>query len=289
MRTQLFITAATALALTGVAACAPGGRATARTSLDCPATQGELTRTAVAADHKTCTYLTSNGAEVSLQLIPVAGNAEATLATLEASLAAPTPESLAEAAKAEAEEAKATTEPKAVSGAAKAADETAKDANAVAKDAEQAAAEAAADARADQVDVDIPGVHVQAHGRNADGSPETARVNLPGIHITADEDDAQVRIGGMSINANGGEATVKVMRDTRLKGEAFSREKRGLRATYIYSGRNLPNGYRFVGYEAAGPKVGPLAVAIVRSKSASRHGEDAYPDVKKLVRRNGGV
>ncbi|MFN9711764.1 MAG: hypothetical protein ACK547_02120, partial [Alphaproteobacteria bacterium] len=65
--------------------------------------------------------------------------------------------------------------------------------------------------------------------------------------------------------------------------------KRGIRATYIYTGKDLPTGYRFVGYEACGPKSGPITVAIVKSKLDSDAGEEMYPDVKKLVRKNGGV
>jgi hypothetical protein len=79
------------------------------------------------------------------------------------------------------------------------------------------------------------------------------------------------------------------MSDQRLKGEAFSREKRGLHATFIYTGENLPNGYRFVGYEAAGPKAGPLAVAVVRAKTVEEDEHGIHRDVKRLVRRNSGV
>jgi hypothetical protein len=78
-------------------------------------------------------------------------------------------------------------------------------------------------------------------------------------------------------------------RDVRLRGEALSRDRRGLRATFIYTGKDLPDGYRFVGYEAGGPKAGPITVAVVKSKIDGEDNGDIYPDVKKLVRRNGGV
>ena len=93
------------------------------------------------------------------------------------------------------------------------------------------------------------------------------RVDLPGIHITANENDesAKVRVGPISIDANDSSATIRSRREVRLRGEAFSREKRGIRATFIYTGKDLPAGYRFVGYEAGGPKTGPIAVAIVKS------------------------
>jgi hypothetical protein len=114
-------------------------------------------------------------------------------------------------------------------------------------------------------------------------------VRLPGIHIDAGDEDAQVKIGGLTINAQDDEATVRMSRDVRLKGEALSRQKRGVRATFIYTGKNLPDGYRLVGYEAAGPKTGPLTVAVVKSKSDGEDGGEVYGDVKRLVRRNAGV
>ena len=80
-------------------------------------------------------------------------------------------------------------------------------------------------------------------------------------------------------------------RDVRLRGEALSRDRRGLRATFIYTGDDLPNGYRFVGYEAGGPKVGPITVAVVKSKSEGHDGSDIYPrreEAGAQERRGGG-
>jgi len=56
---------------------------------------------------------------------------------------------------------------------------------------------------------------------------------------------------------------------------------------FIYKGDDLPGGYRVVGYEAGGPKSGPITVAVVKSKE-SFDGDDIYNDVKRLVRKNGG-
>ena len=75
----------------------------------------------------------------------------------------------------------------------------------------------------------------------------------------------------------------------RLRGEQLSREKRGIRATFISSRKNAADGYRFVGYEAAGPKVGPLTVAVVKSKSEIDQDDRLYKAVRRLVRANGGV
>lgn len=260
-----FLLAASALAL-AVAAC--GSKTPpARASLDCPATQGDLTRTGVAPDGKSCTYVTNDGAEVSLQLVSVQGGVSATLQRLEDSL-------LADREPAEAVPAKDVE---------------------VTGEAAEASAEAARVATEQaQQDAQNADVTVKVAGRDAvvteDGG--TTRVDLPGIHIVADDegDTADVRVGPIRINAGGDNATFRVgPRDVRLKGESLSPEKRGVRATFVYTGKDLPEGYRLVGYEAGGPKTGPLTVATVKSKLDSDHSGEIYPDVQKLVRRNGGV
>jgi hypothetical protein len=245
-----------------------------RAALDCPATQGDLTRKSQAADGKTCTYASADGAEVTLRLLPVSGGAFATLDRLEASL-------LGEAGRAPTGKAVAVTDTAAsaasVADARRIESEAAKDA---------ATTEVAAEERSDDgVDVHMKdGKVVVAEG----GS--TTRVNLPGIHIEADENDdsASVRIGPMHIDANGDEARIQVRRDVRLKGEALSREKRGVRATFIVGDRQGED-RSFLGYEAGGPKAGPLAVAIVRSNQPLDSGDDVLDDAKRLVRKNGGV
>ncbi|WP_296597505.1 hypothetical protein [Phenylobacterium sp.] len=267
----LYIVAASAFALTA-AACGPKVPPV-RAALDCPATQGDLTRTSVAPDGKTCTYATSGGAEVTLQLVNVTGSADATLAGIEKTLLAdrtPAPESPPS------EEKDAPAGEPAVAGS----------------EAVKAAEKAAKEARDDTNGLDIKvtvdskdhkGVVTDANGKT--------RVDLPGIHVVADDanDTADVQIGPLKVKANDDGATVRIYRDVRLRGEALNREKRGVRAMFIYTGEDLPKGYRFVGYEAGGPKRGPLTVAVVKSKSEGPDGHDIYPDVKKLVRKNGGV
>jgi len=253
------------LLLAAVSACAlvAGGcsstqKPPARAALDCPATEGDLTRTAVAPDRRSCTYTTDEGAEVVLRLVDTNGDPRAALAALEASLMgtpAPSPAETVPAADA-----------KTVADAAKAADEARKDAGMT-------------------VAADGDGVRVAT--RPAKG--ETTRIDLPGIHILAGDENADVRLGPITVNAQGDEATVRIFTDQRLKGEAFSREKRGLKATFIYAGDNLTNGYGFVGYEAAGPKAGPLTVALVRSRQSEGEDQNIEGDVKRLVRRNSDV
>ncbi|MGH7022773.1 MAG: hypothetical protein ACREEB_04180 [Caulobacteraceae bacterium] len=62
------------------------------TTLDCPASQGDLTRKDQAADGKTCDYVGPNGEAVTLQLVALNGtDANAALAPLEAKLRAEAP------------------------------------------------------------------------------------------------------------------------------------------------------------------------------------------------------
>jgi len=239
----------------------------ALTKLDCPSTEGELTRVSIAADGKSCAYRSSDGAEVNLELTPVVGTPQQTLAKIEADLRSTpgpmTPE--AEAAQAET--------------GAKIAEAAAVKANVGAMAAEVARvhAEAAADA----------GISTSVSAKLDDAGGN--RIDLPGIHVSEEGDNANVRIGPLHVDADGDDTTVNIYRDVRMRGEALSREKRGLRATFIYTGKDLPAGYRYVGFEAGGPKSGPLTVAKVRSKLDTESGDKIYHDVQELVRRNGGV
>ncbi len=277
----LYLLAASGLALT-TAACAPN-TPPVRAALDCPATQGDLSRTAAATDGKSCTYVAADGAEVTLQLVSTTAGPDAALSAIETTL-------LANRTPANAEASKDGADAKTGVDKVKAEDSKPGDAkveNGVEGTAEKAVADAKQDTRNSGVTVriDKSGKHVSETG---DGK---TRVDLPGIHIVADDstDSANVRVGPITINAGEGGATIRLRRDVRLRGEAFNPKKRGLRATFIYTGEDLPAGYRFVGYEAGGPKAGPITVAIVKSKLEGDDGGEIYPDVKKLVRKNGGV
>ncbi len=97
-----------------------------------------------------------------------------------------------------------------------------------------------------------------------------------------------MRIGGIRINANEDSSTVHIIRDVRMRGEALSRTKRGIRATFISANHGGADGFRFVGYEASGPKTGPLTVAVVKAKTEIARDDEVARDVQRLVRRNGG-
>jgi hypothetical protein len=295
----LKLAAASALVLS-VAGCGSAARTSAVTTgrLDCPDRQGELRRVSAAADGKTCVYSVGDKAEVTLQLIPVSsGGPEATLAQIENQLKA---EAAPAAGPGSADAAAA------ADSAAKAAAKAGDSARSAADAARKAAAEAEADAAKAQADSDSEpqtwddkaiedrvnaklrekGIAVDEHGGHDD---DRANVDLPGLHIRAEGDKADVHVGPIHINANGETATVRSMDDVRMRGEGLSRVKRGIRAMFVYAGDELGGGYKYVGYEASGPRTGPLAVAVVKSKSEGGFHGDVYGDVKTLVRRNGGT
>ncbi|MDB5462156.1 MAG: hypothetical protein JWP23_545 [Phenylobacterium sp.] len=272
MKPLLFLSAC-GLVLASATACSPTSPPKARAALDCPASQGDLDRASVAPDGKTCLYTTRAGDQVSLRLIPVSSSYEAALQPVEQELQGEVPTeqetAAAKVAAATADAKTAAADTKATAGAAAEA----------AKAAKQAAEDAAGEAK-DADDGDHTGSHP---GRN-----EHAHVDLPGIHIDADDDGkANVNVGMIHVNAGEDGAVVRMSRDVRLRGEAFSRDKRGFRATYILAKDNLKDGWKTVGYEAAGPKTGPITVAVVKARTGDHH--DVFGDVKRLVRKNAGV
>ena len=310
----LTLTAVSALALT-TAACGQtaGNSAVVTGKLDCPDRQGELQRVSQAMDGKSCVYRISDGAEVTLKLIPVGGQgADVTLAQIEAELKteaaspgtasadmpAPAHDSGSLADKAIAE-AKADTAHagEVAEDAEESADRSAQAAERDARRAERDARHADRDARhaersargdLDRSIEDRVNAKLREKGIDVDDD-DRAKIDLPGLHINADGDKADVHVGPIHVDANGDTATVRSLQDVRMRGEAFSRQKRGIRAMFVYAGDELGGGYKYVGYEASGPRTGPLAVAVVKSKTDGGFQGDIYGDVKRLVRRNGGT
>jgi hypothetical protein len=259
----LFLAAVSGLAL-AAAGCTPRNLVP-RTALDCPDRVGELTRTAVAADRKSCSYQTAN-AEVTLELLPVTGDPETTLQGVEAQLKGSQPAAAADAAPA------------------------AKSDSASAHAAEAASKEATEDAKSapsGKVDINVGAGKIHVEGD--EGDKGEAHIDLPGLHVDANNGHADVNVAGVHVNASDEGADVHMMRDMRLRGEAFSRERRGVEAIFTSTRPDGADGTQFVGYSAAGPKTGPLAVALVHGRSdIDRHGR-LYRDITRLVRRNGDL
>jgi hypothetical protein len=152
-------------------------------SLDCPDTQGDLTRKSAAADGKSCVYATESGDQVTLQVVSLTGgDAHTALAPIEAQLK--------------------TEVPAAASGGGATGSTDSQDRDRVNIDLPGIHIHAHGDGGAD---IDTAGVHVQANGHGGDNNADV-RVGGPGdrgVTVNAGEGGAQIHIneGGSGIRA----------------------------------------------------------------------------------------
>ena len=184
------------------------------TSLDCPQVQGVLTRSAAAADGRSCQYAGPDDAAVTLQIVSITnGDVDAALAPIEMRLRTEVPSATA-----------------GVQGGA----------------------------GRGKVDIDLPGIHIHASGRDGD---QGGQVSIGrGLRVDAQDKGAEVRVD----EGHGG-----VQRD------------------YVLASDNPgPDGYRVAAYIAHGPKSGPLVVASMLVKTDDHGGLDH--DIRTLVARNVG-
>ncbi|MBW8892327.1 MAG: hypothetical protein JF617_09265 [Burkholderiales bacterium] len=277
---HLPLTAAASLAaLVALAACSPkvevahkDGKGMGRheplraiSKLDCPDKQGELTRVSAAADGQACVYAGQN-AEVTLKLVALnGGDAEAALAPIEADLKTLMPAI------------KSPPTPPTPGGKP----------------------------RGDSARISLPGIRIDAHDKGAD-------IKIGGLTINANDDTAEVKVAKnvtvrdgdttrkVGERVSGGNSNVSVKTSDDEEGDvdihatdqgAQIRQRRrgdGVRATLILASDKATSGYRVVGYEARGPKGGPLAVAVVKAKGRDGSDHDVFEDMKTLVRRNVG-
>lgn len=123
-----------------------------------------------------------------------------------------------------------------------------------------------------KAEINFPGLHIKADDKGAD-------IRLGNIRIDADEDgSAQIKVGGQTtVNANDGGAEI---RTGTTAGE--------VRSTYILANEKAVSGYHVVGYEARGPKAGPIVVAVVKARDGDRNQHDLFDDLKDLVELNVG-
>ncbi len=270
MKSLLFLSAC-GLVVTSMAACAPVTPPTARVALDCPMKQGDLKLSNVSPDKKTCLYSSRDGDQVLLRLIPVSGSYMTVLQPIEQEL-----------------QGEVTTQPQTGKASAEAKPGSATTSISLAtSDSAKAAKQAAEEAHADAVKRDKDSDGDAKFDVSGDHNGDHARIDLPGIHISADNDKANVNVGGIDVNAGENGATVRMSRDARLRGEALSPKRNGFRSTFILARGDLKDGWKAVGYEAAGPKAGPVTVAVFKAHEGRHH--DVWESVKRLVRRNAGV
>lgn len=229
-------------------------------TLQCPQTQGVLTRKGSAQDGgAVCTYTGPRGAEVTLHLAALNGAAPASvLKSYEDRLSADLPHTLTTLrASAEAEGEPSANESQASEG--------------------------------DTVHVQAPGMNIQAQG-------EKAAVRLPGLNIETDGDKANIRIGGLTIraddrssrvNIDSTEKTVSIQAANDASRVSTLAPGQATRASFILvDSRPSLQGWRVVGYEARGPVGGPLVIATVRGKD--RNEDQVFRAAKALVALNVG-
>ena len=125
----------------------------------------------------------------------------------------------------------------------------------------------------DNVNIDLPGISIHADDKNAN-------VHVGNVHIDADGHDNSAHIHGgdhgqgqFTVDANDSGAVVRA----RSFGPNFEE------SLILVSKTPGPDGWRSVGYEALGPKAGPLVIASFQSK-ADEH-DEMFNDVKALTRK----
>jgi hypothetical protein len=126
----------------------------------------------------------------------------------------------------------------------------------------------------DNVNIDLPGISIHADDKNAN-------VHVGGVHIDADGENNSAHITG----GHGGRGQFTV--DANDNGAVVRARSFGgpnIEESWIWASKTPgPDGWRSVGYEALGPKSGPLVVASFQSKTDEH--DNVFEDVKGLARR----
>lgn len=250
--------------------------------LDCPEAQGNLKRTAVAADGLSCDYA-GDGTEVTLRLVAVSNDPSKALEPIEAQVKGLFPAGAA-----------TPTPPETPAKAGEPA-------------AEKKAVETTVETTKERVS--MPGLTVETE---EGPGVEKARVRGPGFSVNADGDNAHVKVMGIEINANDKDNEVRIVRE-RWRGDddgdfsidtsdghadidnhGFSiggKRRQGYRSTFVKTTEAVGAAWTVAGYEAQGPKRGPLVVAVVKSKQPRDGDGEArhlFRDATSLVRKQFG-
>ena len=225
--------------------------------LDCPQSEGELTRVDIASDGRSCRYTGPEGREARLMFLDLGGKSardalggtEAELkALLPAAVAPPTPPA-----------SPTPPAPPAAPGAA-ASDDDDKD-----------------DGSHDHTRIDLPGIHIEADGNKG------AKIRAFGQTIDAHDKNAVIH-GGW----NGKEAVINA-HDGGAEIRAGWFGEKSVDTNYILASDQAgPTGVHAAGYVAKGPATGPLVVGVETSKidGDSHNRDEQFRDLKRLVNRN---
>jgi len=226
-------------------------------TLQCPQTQGSLTRKGTAqAGGTVCVYAGPRGSEVTLHLHPLdGGSVDDVLKAFEDRLSGDMPRTVA-----------------AIQASARS------DAGGPASGSDSATVSApgvSVEAEGDTAQVKVPGLSI-----NADG--DRASIRIGGVTIDADDGTSSVNVEG---NAGGESVSIQAAADgalirTRAAGDAT-------RATWLVTdGQTEGQGWRLVGYEARGPAGGPLVIAVFRAKETDK--DPLMDDARDLLTLNVG-
>ncbi len=115
-----------------------------------------------------------------------------------------------------------------------------------------------------------------------DGGGDHAHVDVPFVHVDADDDHAHVKVFGMTIDADnhnakmhsawGGNSTVIKAGPQGAEIRVAKQGGPGVEMVYLLASDHPgSDGLRTVGYQARGPKGGPLVVAVFKSRAAHEH------------------
>ncbi|MFW2341055.1 methyltransferase type 11 [Brevundimonas sp.] len=270
MRTPILIMSSLLLACTALAACGDDSIRITTTreggenkgvlkvvdTLQCPQTQGSLTRKGTArAGGTVCVYAGPRGSEVTLHLQPLNGaSVDDVLKAFEDRLSGDMPETIA------AVQASAPSGTTAASGSDSATVE---------------APGVSIQAEGDTAEVKVPGLSIDADG-------DRASIRIGGVTIDANDSASRVNIeggpddGSVNIQAAADGALIR----TRAAGDAT-------RATWLVTdGQTDGLGWRLVGYEARGPAGGPLVIAVFRAKETDK--DPLMDDARALLTLNVG-
>lgn len=280
MKTFVSLTTLAAVAL-GLGACTPpkdayghwGKQAklmNAVSRLNCPDEKGDLKRISAAADGRSCVYSGDEQSTVELRLINVTGgDAKAALAPIEAESHALVP--------GEANEPPAAPEAPAEPATPAAPAKPGTPSNV---SMHPAGAKLPAGRSEEDVQIDLPGLHIHAN----DGG---ARVNVAGVKINADDDKNNVHIERKANGRVGGDVFI----DAHDQGAVIRLDDSdaNIRSRLILASKSGgPQGDRAAGYVARGPRSGPLVVAVVRVKGEYDHHDGVFDAAARLVKLNTG-
>ncbi len=120
-----------------------------------------------------------------------------------------------------------------------------------------------------RVDIDLPGIHIHASGKDDSGSNSNVRIGSSAASNTAGG-------GGVDVEAQDNGAQIRI-----------DDNRRGVRRDLLLASDSPgPNGYKVAGYSARGPQSGPLVVATILAKDGDH--DRLEEDIHALMAANLG-